>query len=67
VLDPGLTTLGAAIDAEQQRLADHRWHVTLKYNPSNWCGGITGITALMSKTTPWRRPPAAHPSPVHTG
>ncbi|MFJ9908032.1 DUF6083 domain-containing protein [Streptomyces sp. NPDC101152] len=45
VLDPGLTTLGAAIAAEQHRLTDHRWRVTLQYNPSNWGGGITGITA----------------------
>lgn len=57
VLDPALTTLNAAIAAEQQRLAPHRWRVTLAEHPQGWGSVITGISALMSKTTPWARPP----------
>ncbi|WP_329240808.1 hypothetical protein OG223_53125 [Streptomyces sp. NBC_01478] len=52
VLDPGLTTLGEAIAAGQQRLAGHRWRVALRQSPNGWGSDIAGITALMTESTP---------------
>ncbi|MEU9348026.1 hypothetical protein AB0D74_43205 [Streptomyces sp. NPDC048278] len=64
ILDPGLITLHEAVAAEQQRLAGHRWRITLRYTSNHWGGDITAITSVMSKSAPWSRPPTAYTAPL---